>query len=138
MRGLVCGATFAVETFKVMIGEPYTRDHGVVGSGSTCSAMIKIAVDGVEEITAAEGCGPVNALDLALRKALMRFYPILERVRLSDYKVRVSGSDSATASVVKVFIESTDGTVFGGQSACRPTSLTPAGRLCWMQWSFIY
>lgn len=64
----------------------------------------------MEEITAAEGCGPVNALDLALRKALMRFYPILERVRLSDYKVRVSGSDSATASVVKVFIESTDGT----------------------------
>lgn len=101
---------FAVETFKVMIDEPYTREHGMVGTGSTCSAMIKIAVDGAEEITAAEGCGPVNALDLALRKALMRFYPILDRVRLSDYKVRVSGSDSATASVVKVFIESTDGT----------------------------
>lgn len=101
---------FAVETFKVMIGEPYSRDHGMDGVGSTCSAMIKITVDGAEEITAAEGCGPVNALDLALRKALGRFFPTLDRVRLTDYKVRVSGSDSATASVVKVFIESTDGT----------------------------
>ena len=54
-------------------------------------------------------CGPVNALDLALRKALGRFFPCIDRVRLTDYKVRVSGSDSATASVVRVFIESTDG-----------------------------
>ncbi len=101
---------FEVKTFKVMIGEPYSRDHGAAGEGTTCSAMIKIAVDGAEEITAAEGCGPVNALDLALRKALLHFFPHLSRVRLTDYKVRVSGSDSATASVVRVFIESTDGT----------------------------
>lgn len=100
---------FAVKTFKVMIGEPYSREHGADGGGSTCSALIKIAVDGEEEITAAEGCGPVNALDLALRKALGRFFPCIDRVRLTDYKVRVSGSDSATASVVRVFIESTDG-----------------------------
>ncbi|MBR6709437.1 MAG: citramalate synthase [Clostridia bacterium] len=100
---------FTVKTFKVMIGEPYSRDHGIDGVGSTCSAMIKIAVDGAEEITAAEGCGPVNALDLALRKALVHFFPMIDQVRLTDYKVRVSGSDSATASVVKVFIESTDG-----------------------------
>ena len=101
---------FAVETFKVIVSEPYTRGRGTVVEGSTCSAMIKIAVDGVEEITAAEGCGPVNALDLALRKALLRFFPAIDHVRLTDYKVRVSGSDSATASVVRVFIESTDGT----------------------------
>lgn len=101
---------FAVETFKVMVGEPYGRGHGMAGEGSSCTAMLKITVDGAEEITAAEGCGPVNALDLALRKALVRFFPAINRVRLTDYKVRVSGSDSATASVVKVFIESTDGT----------------------------
>ncbi len=100
---------FAVETFKVMVGEPYSRGHGAQNDGTSCTAMIKIAVDGAEEITAAEGCGPVNALDCALRRALTRFYPEIDRVRLTDYKVRVSGSDSATASVVKVFIESTDG-----------------------------
>jgi len=100
---------FAVETFKVMVGEPYSRGRGAEAEGSSCTAMIKIAVDGAEEITAAEGCGPVNALDLALRRALLRFFPQINRVRLTDYKVRVSGSDSATASVVKVFIESTDG-----------------------------
>ncbi|MBQ3127349.1 MAG: citramalate synthase [Clostridia bacterium] len=101
---------FTVETFKVMVGEPYTRGRGAAAEGSSCTAMIKITVDGAEEITAAEGCGPVNALDLALRRALTRFFPAINRVRLTDYKVRVSGSDSATASVVRVFIESTDGT----------------------------
>lgn len=101
---------FTVETFKVIVGEPYTRGRGAAVEGSSCTAMLKITVDGAEEITAAEGCGPVNALDLALRRALIRFFPTLDRVRLTDYKVRVSGSDSATASVVRVFIESTDGT----------------------------
>ena len=61
-----------------------------------------------EEINAAEGDGPVNALDLALRKALLVFYPQVERMRLRDFKVRVIDS-GGTASVVRVLIESTDG-----------------------------
>ncbi len=59
--------------------------------------------------TAAEGVGPVNALDNALRKALERFYPSLRDVRLIDYKVRVLPASLATASQVRVLIESTDG-----------------------------
>ena len=66
-----------------------------------------VAVDGQVEITADEGDGPVNALDRALRKALLRFYPLLGGARLVDFKVRVVASHG-TASVVRVFIESTD------------------------------
>jgi 2-isopropylmalate synthase len=66
-------------------------------------------VDGQHEIAAAEGDGPVNAMDGALRRALTRFFPELERVRLSDYKVRVIDGKDATAAKVRVLIESTDG-----------------------------
>ena len=65
-------------------------------------------MDGQEEINAAEGDGPVNALDKALRKALLVFYPSLKSVRLRDFKVRVL-DNGGTASVVRVLIESTDG-----------------------------
>ncbi|HIW35551.1 MAG TPA: citramalate synthase [Candidatus Treponema faecavium] len=75
-----------------------------------CSfAQLKIEVDGQLEVTAGEGDGPVHALDVALRKALERFYPSVSQIRLTDYKVRVLGSSSATASKVRVLIESTDG-----------------------------
>jgi len=72
-------------------------------------ASIRVAVDGREEHTAAEGDGPVHALDRALRKALERFYPEIAGVRLVDYKVRVLNADAATAARVRVLIQSTDG-----------------------------
>ncbi len=72
------------------------------------SAVIKIAVDGREELSAGEGNGPVNAIDEALRRALTRFYPEIANMHLSDYRVRVLDS-KATASAVRVSIESTDG-----------------------------
>ena len=75
---------------------------------ANAQAYVKVAVDGQVEITADEGDGPVNALDRALRKALLRFYPLLGGARLVDFKVRVVASHG-TASVVRVFIESTDG-----------------------------
>lgn len=102
---------FGIDTFNVIVGQPYGSRHcGLAGGGSNCSAIIKVTVDGNTEITAAEGEGPVNALDIALRKALLTFYPVLGKVRLTDYKVRVPPSgDAATASAVRVFIESTDG-----------------------------
>jgi len=89
-------------------------DFKIVGEhpcpeGYSATAMIKINVDGKTEITAAEGDGPVNALDKALRKALEVFYPQIKNVRLTDYKVRVMDGKSATASRVRVLIESTDG-----------------------------
>ena len=60
------------------------------------------------EMTAAEGDGPVNALDIALRRALEVFFPALKYVRLVDYKVRVLDG-AATSARVRVLIESTDG-----------------------------
>ena len=77
--------------------------------GVCCCAQIKVEVDGNFEITAGEGDGPVNALDIALRKALEKFYPVVSKFRLVDYKVRVLDSKSATAARVRVIIESTDG-----------------------------
>lgn len=72
-------------------------------------AMLKIEVDGRKETVAANGNGPVHALDIALRKALSVFYPQLEKVHLIDYKVRVLAAEKATAAKVRVLIDSTDG-----------------------------
>ena len=72
-------------------------------------AQIKIDVDGHFQIAAGEGNGPVNALDNALRQALMPFYPSVSEIHLIDYKVRVLDGKSATASRVRVLIESSDG-----------------------------
>ena len=73
------------------------------------AAIVKVSVEGRTEIAAAEGDGPVNALDRSLRKALERFYPVLAEVRLTDYKVRVLDGNRATEARVRVLIESTDG-----------------------------
>lgn len=78
---------------------------------TSASAMLSVQVDGTRETTAAMGNGPVNALDTALRKALSVFYPELARVRLVDYKVRVLTGEEATASKVRVLIESTNGEI---------------------------
>ncbi len=93
---------FKLEEFKVMVIEP------AVNSVNS-SAMIKIRVGDQAEITAADGDGPVNALDRAVRKALERFYPQIREMKLTDYKVRVLDSASATAAKVRVIIESSDG-----------------------------
>lgn len=78
--------------------------------GLLCSfAQLKIEVDGQLAVTAGEGDGPVHALDTALRSALERFYPTVSTIRLTDYKVRVLDSKSATGAKVRVLIETTDG-----------------------------
>ncbi|MFH1238700.1 MAG: citramalate synthase, partial [bacterium] len=71
-------------------------------------AIVKLEVNGIEEHTVAEGDGPVNALDNALRKALYKFYPVLKDVYLVDYKVRVIGGEKGTAAKVRVLVESAD------------------------------
>lgn len=73
------------------------------------SCMIKIFVNGKEEFTVAEGNGPVNAIDLALRKSLHKFYPNLKNISLKDYKVRVLDGENNTAAKVRVLIESSNG-----------------------------
>ena len=72
-------------------------------------ATVKVEVDGETLHTAADGNGPVNALDAALRKALRAFYPELDDVHLYDYKVRIIDSGAATGARTRVTIESTDG-----------------------------
>lgn len=76
---------------------------------TTCEATVKLEVNGVSEYTVEEGDGPVNALDAALRKALRPFYSWIDRLRLSDYKVRIVDGGRGTAARTRVLIVSTDG-----------------------------
>jgi 2-isopropylmalate synthase len=79
------------------------------GSSSVCEATIKVRVGAEGAHTVAEGDGPVNALDSALRGALAKFYPELKKVKLTDYKVRILDTATGTAAKTRVLIESTDG-----------------------------
>ncbi len=72
-------------------------------------AAVKIAVQGQTRVTAAEGNGPVAALDGALRKALLEFYPQLEAIHLSDYKVRILDGRAGTSAKTRVLVEFSDG-----------------------------
>ncbi|MBI5416005.1 MAG: citramalate synthase [Candidatus Omnitrophica bacterium] len=73
-------------------------------------ASVRVNVDGESRYNAAEGDGPVEALDKALRQALTKFYPRLAQMRLTDYKVRVLDTKEGTAAKVRVLIESQDDT----------------------------
>jgi 2-isopropylmalate synthase len=72
-------------------------------------ASVMLVVNGVLEHTAATGNGPVNALDNAVRKALLKFYPALASMTLTDYKVRILSGADGTGSLTRVLMESTDG-----------------------------
>jgi 2-isopropylmalate synthase len=74
-----------------------------------CEATIKVEVGGILEHTAANGNGPVDAMANALRKSLTKFFPEIEKMFLTDYKVRVLDDNSGTASSVRVLIDQTDG-----------------------------
>ena len=94
---------FRLESFRVTVEK---REDGAVVSEAT----VKIWARGERYISTAEGNGPVNALDRALRTALVRFYPALESIELADYKVRILEENAGTDSVTRVLIESQDGT----------------------------
>jgi len=79
------------------------------GGTSVCEATVRVQVDGQIAHTVAEGDGPVNALDSALRLALSRFYPAVQEIRLTDYKVRILDSTGGTAAKTRVLIQSGDG-----------------------------
>ncbi|MGQ0823653.1 MAG: citramalate synthase [Actinomycetota bacterium] len=102
---------FDVESFRVI-----TDDHRGVdtlsddtGATVTTEATVKVHIDGERHIATAEGNGPVNALDRALRTALNGRFPTLDRVHLTDYKVRVLDTNKGTGAVTRVLIDSTDG-----------------------------
>lgn len=79
------------------------------GRGTFAEATVKIRVKGELVHTAAEGNGPVNALDRALRKALVPHYPALERFHLADYKVRILDSHNGTEAITRVLIDTQEG-----------------------------
>ena len=93
---------FVLNDYKVSVQE-YAENRG-----NNALASVNISVNNQIEAVTAEGDGPVNALDKAIRKALERFYPQIAQVKLVDYKVRVLDSDQATAAKVRVLIESAD------------------------------
>jgi 2-isopropylmalate synthase len=80
------------------------------GRGIFSEATVKVRVDGEIMHTAAEGDGPVNALDLALRKALVARYPDIAKFQLADYKVRILNSNTGTAATTRVLIDTQNGT----------------------------
>ncbi|MGB4592936.1 MAG: citramalate synthase [Coriobacteriia bacterium] len=93
---------FNLESFRCIMEK---REDGKVMTEAT----IKVHVEGHRFIATAEGNGPVNALDRALRIAIGRFYPAIEPIELSDFKVRVLDEKKGTGAVTRVLIESTDG-----------------------------
>jgi len=80
------------------------------GRGTFAEATVKVRVNGEILHTAAEGNGPVNALDLALRKALQPIYPELEFFHLADYKVRILDGENGTEAITRVLIDTQNGT----------------------------
>jgi 2-isopropylmalate synthase len=94
-------APFKVEAYHVSMRR--------AGADSTCEATVKARVGEKRAHTVADGDGPVNALDGALRTALIKFFPELEKVQLTDYKVRIIDSGASTAAKTRVLLESTDG-----------------------------
>ncbi len=93
---------FDLKGFRVIVEED--REKG----GLVAEASLKVAVDGRAEHTVAEGHGPVDALDRALRRALEKFYPNLKAMSLVDFKVRVISAAEGTAAKVRVFVNSRD------------------------------
>jgi 2-isopropylmalate synthase len=98
---------FELEDFWVVERRHHAASNG--GREMQSEAMVKIRVGDKMFHTAAEGNGPVNALDAAVRKALVEFYPNIGAIHLVDYKVRIIDSDAGTAAVTRVMIESADG-----------------------------
>jgi 2-isopropylmalate synthase len=102
-------APFELVDFMVVVESQ--RRPPASGNGDTIlsEAMVKVRVGNETFHTAAEGNGPVDALDAALRKALIEFYPSVAQVKLIDYKVRILEESEGTGAPVRVLIESTDG-----------------------------
>ena len=96
------GPPFRIVDFTVLVEQREGREL-------LAEATVKVEVDGEVLHTAADGNGPVNALDAALRKALRAFYPQLDQVHLVDYKVRILDGSAATAARTRVIIDSSDG-----------------------------
>ena len=113
-------ASFEMLMLKAL-GQPVTRfqlkgfevTYNVLQSEAHCNigarATIKVNVDRQDVLEVAECAGPVSALDKALRKALVRFYPVIDSFYLTDYKVRILNGEAGTSARIRVLVESSDG-----------------------------
>jgi len=101
---------FRLQSFRVIDERRWNARGELI---TLSEATIKVEVAGQTLMTVAEGNGPVNALDTALRQALTPAFPELEPIRLTDYKVRILTPQDGTKAVTRVMIESSDG---AGQS----------------------
>jgi 2-isopropylmalate synthase len=97
-----------VEPFWELLEYHCTYIRSIRNNYETCEATVKLRAHNADIYTVAEGDGPVNALDAALRKALIPVYPGIEPVTLADYKVRIIGSNQGTGARTRVLIDSTD------------------------------
>jgi 2-isopropylmalate synthase len=97
-----------IEPFWELLEYHCTYIRSVRNNYETCEATVKLRLKNEDIYTVAEGDGPVNALDAALRKALIPVYPTIESVTLDDYKVRIIGSNQGTGARTRVLIDSTD------------------------------
>ena len=93
---------FDLDAYRVLIARRYTDKTPV------SEATVRIKIKNEYEHTASLGFGPVNALDRALKKALVSKYPMLKEVELIDYKVRIVNESGGTAAKIRVLIESKD------------------------------
>jgi 2-isopropylmalate synthase len=96
---------FDVESFRVITDavDPFSPE------GAVTEATLKVHVGGQRVVATAEGNGPVNALDAALRSAIGEQFPALAQVHLTDYKVRVLDTAKGTGAVTRVLVDSTNG-----------------------------
>lgn len=117
-------APFALQDFTVIVQ--------ALGDGTMRSqAMVKLTVGGTEMHTAAEGDGPVNALDVAIRKALVPVYPMLSDTSLVDFKVRIVDEHLGTAAKPRVLIESADGDMRWSTVGCSANILEASWHALW-------
>lgn len=93
---------FSLELFRLI------DEHDRGKERNYCSVLAKVRVGEHEELTAADANGPVHAIDMALRKALDKFFPSLQGARLTDFKIRVLNSEEATGASSRVLLEMTD------------------------------
>ena len=98
----------SIEPFWELLEYHCTYIRSVRNSFETCEATVKLRLKNEDVYTVAEGDGPVNALDAALRKALIPVYPSIEPVTLDDYKVRIIGGHQGTGARTRVLVDSTD------------------------------
>ena len=96
------------EVFFEFIGFRVIVEKRKEDEGPISEATVKIRVNGIQEVSAAEGKGPINALDKAIKKSLVKFYPELEKVNLYDYKVRILDEQNGTRAKTRVLVESGD------------------------------